>query len=148
MTHIFFDQDKLDWSAYIRGQQRGQGIGDEIDAPKIFRGTRYTRGYGSIRNVLGSVGRFLMPIASNIMQSAKKEALSSLGTAVADISEGKEIGETLKEQATGAAQRLGSRMQQCGKGKRKVIDGKLLDVSNGSNGSNGRRKRLGYLDFN
>lgn len=133
MTHVYFDQDKIDWSAYVGSQQRGQGQqqqtggGGVADDPKIYRGMRYVRGYGSIRNVLGSVGRFLMPIATNIMESAKKEAVSSLGNIATDLSQGRSIGETVKEHATGAAKRLGTTIEQCGKGK---------------------RKRLGYLDYN
>ena len=77
MTHIFFDQDKIDWSPYLRSQQmegvvmEGRGESSET-AARVFRGLRYTNGYGTVRNMLGSIGCFLLPIASNLAKTAKK----------------------------------------------------------------------------
>jgi hypothetical protein len=143
MTHIYFDQDKIDWSAYVRGQQRGQGD----DEQKIFRGMRYVRGYGNIRNVLGSVGRFLLPIATNIMESAKKEAVSSLGAIASDLSQGRAVGEAVKEHAKGAAERIGSRLEQCGKGQKINKNARKKEVPK-IRGKSRKNERLSYLDFN
>lgn len=127
MTHVFFDPNTVNWISYFKNPQVGSGIVE----PKVFRGMRYVRGYGSVKNMLGSLGRFLMPIASNIMESAKREAVSTLGNISQDIAEGRRpIGETLMEQGTSGLRRIGEKMQQCGKGKKK------------------NKRRVDYLDFN
>lgn len=125
MTHVYFDSDQVDWAPYLRQQQVGQGymMGGREDAQeveKVFRGTKYMRGYG-VRSTLSSIGRFLLPIAGNLMQSAKEEAGSTLGKIGADLARGQPIQETLKQHASTAAQNFGARVQQCGKGKRKRI---------------------------
>jgi hypothetical protein len=129
MTHVYFDQNSVNWGTYFKNNQIGTGI--EIATPKVFRGMKYVRGYGSVKNMLGSIGRFLMPIASNIMESAKREAVSTLGNISQDIAEGRRpIGETLREQGTTGLKRIGEKLQQCGKGKKK------------------KKKPVDYLDFN
>jgi hypothetical protein len=129
MTHVFFDSDKINWSPYLSSQQVGQGYrmsgrGNlEDDGNKeFFKGLRYVRGYGlgsSIRGALGSVGRFLLPIASNIMETATKEGNSTLGRIGADLVMGKPVVESVREQATKGLSNIGQKIQQCGKGKKR-----------------------------
>ena len=86
MTHVSFDSDNINWGDYIRQQQIGEGkvmsSRDDIDN-KYFEGLRYMRGYG-IKDALTSVGRFLLPIASNLMETAKGEAQQTLGRVTTD----------------------------------------------------------------
>lgn len=101
-------------------------MGGREDPQHLFRGIRYMRGYG-MKSALSSIGRFLLPIASNLMESAKQEASSTLGRIGADMAQGQQpIGETIKQHISAAAQNMGARLQQCGKGKRKRKD--YLDI--------------------
>jgi hypothetical protein len=166
MTHIYFDSDQIDWNPYFRNQQVGQGqvmmggredvVDDDKPSP-IFRGNKYQRGYG-VRGALSSIGRFLYPIASNLMESAKDEAALSLGRIGADLSRGKPIGQTIKQHAVNAAQNLGTRVQQCGKGKRekraKIIKNLALaeispdePITSGPNPIPKRKRKRDYLDL-
>ncbi|HEX4851517.1 MAG TPA: hypothetical protein VFV08_11955 [Puia sp.] len=172
MTHVYFDQDKIDWSSYLRRQQIGQGEwmegrgggieGDQAN-PRVFRGARYVSGWGFVRNALGSIGRFLMPIASNLMQSAKSEAASTLGNIASDIAAGRSVTEAFKEQGTQGLKNYGRKVQQFGKGKKaaqkannlRSIAG--LEISNSqmptvlTAGNIPKRRRVrkpDYLDFN
>ncbi|HEX4850627.1 MAG TPA: hypothetical protein VFV08_07470, partial [Puia sp.] len=97
---------------------RGGGIEGDQANPRVFRGARYVRGWGFVRNALGSIGRFLMPIASNLMQSAKSEAASTLGNIASDIAAGRPVTEALKEQGTQGLRNYGRKVQQFGKGKK------------------------------
>lgn len=170
MTHVFFDRDKLDWSVYLRKQQIGQGEwmegrgggieGDQAN-PRVFRGARYVRGWGFIRNALGSIGRFLMPIASNLMQSAKTEAANTLGNIASDIAEGKNVSDVFKEQTTQGLRNYGRKVQQFGKGKnranrlRSIAGAEISNsqmpaiINNDSQVPKRRRiRKPDYLDFN
>jgi len=121
MTHIYFDSDSIDWGPYLRQQQVGEGLmmggRNEMDKNQIYRGIRYMRGYG-IGSTISSIGRFLLPIAKNVMDSAKGEATAALGRVHSDIIDGKPLGEVLKRQGKTAIRNLGDKLQQCGKGKR------------------------------
>jgi hypothetical protein len=167
MTHVIFDQDSIDWSQYLSRQQVGQGMvmsgrGDSEDVNKqIFRGTRYVRGYGSIKGVLGSIGRFLLPIASNIAGTAKEEAQQSLGRLGADIVQGKPLLGSIKQQTQEGLSNIGKKLQQCGKGKRKhskkpseknrdiLKDISTYEINNnqGLRGTKTRKRRGDYLDI-
>ena len=80
MTHVFFDRDKIDWGPYLQHQQMGHGsvmevrgkIPGEMDA-RVFLGLRCTNSYGMVSNVLDSIGRFLLPIASNWQKAQSKK---------------------------------------------------------------------------
>jgi hypothetical protein len=152
MTHQVFDVDKVDWESYFRTQQQGSGEANYDDA-KYFRGFRYQRG-GGLKNVLGSVGRFLRPIALNLAESAKQEAGAALGRALTDVREGKSIGDAVSSQSKQALHNLGSRIQsQCGKGKSntkilKDIMGEQQATPSGPNPISLRKnRRKDYLDF-
>jgi len=122
---VFFDTDKIDWSQYLSSQQIGQGTimmgrGELQEENKSgFKGTKYVRGWGSVKGVLGSIGRFLLPIASNLMESAKGEAINTLGRVSDDLTQGRPVLSTIKSQATQGLQNVGQKLQQCGKGKRR-----------------------------
>ena len=111
MTHVFFDSDKLNWNDYIRQQQVGEGkilAGREEIDPNFFEGTRYMRGYG-IRNALGSIGRFLLPIASSLMETAKGESQPTLGRIGSDVVQGKPILDIIREQGVAGLKNIGSK---------------------------------------
>jgi hypothetical protein len=128
MTHQFFDADKINWSAYLTSQQVGQGyrmsgrgnLEDEGNK-EFFKGLRHVRGYGvgsTLKGALGSVGRFLLPIASNIIESAGHEADATLGRIGTDLVQGQPLMETLKAQSRRGLSNVGRKIQQCGKGKK------------------------------
>ena len=134
MTHVAFDPDSVDWSRYLTRQQMGQGMvmagrGETEDPNRqVFKGMRYVRGYGSIKGVLGSIGRFLLPIAANLAESARTEAQSTLGRVGADLAEGKPVLGTISSRAEEGISNIGRKIQQCGKGKRKkalLLDGNM-----------------------
>ena len=121
MTHIIFDSDKINWDDYIRQQQVGEGkimsSREEIGDPtKYFEGSKYMRGYG-IKNALTSVGRFLLPIASNLMEAAKNEAQQTVGRTVGDWVQGKPFVQSFKEHGKEGLKNIGTKVQQCGKGR-------------------------------
>lgn len=161
MTHTFIDTDKINWGDYIRQQQRGEGKvmdgRDDIDKDdNYFEGVRYMRGYG-IRDALSSVGRFLLPIASNLMESAKGEAKEAMGRIGADVMEGKPILETIKEQGKAGLKNIGTKVQQYGKGRKRRRRIKLIGEISGEQKSEPiisgpqplfkKRRRKDYLDL-
>jgi hypothetical protein len=110
MTHIFIDADKLDWSGFLSAQG-GSG--------KYFVGTKYQRGFGLFTNtILPGISKFLMPIAKNLMASAGQEGLSAGTKILGDLSQGKDMKETLAEHSRQSLQNLATKLQQCGKGKK------------------------------
>jgi hypothetical protein len=122
MTHVFFDSEKIDWAPYMARQMRGQGYvmqgrGNDDDQvqtqPRVFRGLRYVRGYGAIKNIMGSVGRFLLPLAQNLAATAQKEVLGQIGHVAGDVASGKALPEALMERGKQTARRFESRLQQC-----------------------------------
>lgn len=69
------------------------------------------RGYG----VLGSIGRFLLPIAKNLASSVGTEGVEAGTRILKDVSEGKNLSESLKEHLMKGIKNLGEKMKQCGK---------------------------------
>ena len=108
MTHIPIDIDSINWDQYFGGsvQEGGQ------DA-KYFVGQRYMRGYG----VLGSIGRFLLPIAKNLASSVGAEGVEAGTKVLKDVSEGKTFTDALKEHGQQGIKNLAEKMKQCGKGE-------------------------------
>lgn len=173
MTHTLFESEKIDFMPYLRSQQFGEGTmmegrgGDmDYENAKFFRGIRYQKGYG-VKSALASVGRFLLPIAQNLATSAKSEAQDTLANIGSDLAQGRPVTETLKEQGKQALRNFGSRIQQCGKGKksphrkRKILKNISLAEISGeqasepitsgpnpvSNTIRKRKRRADYLDF-
>ena len=54
MSHVPIDVDAINWDQFLNLQEGGQRTNTDY-----FVGERYMRGYG----VLGSIGKFLLPIA-------------------------------------------------------------------------------------
>ena len=160
MTHIFFDQDKIDWGPYLQKHQvgdgfvmQGRGGMDSNENAKVFRGLRYTRGYGFVGNMLGSIGRFLLPVASNIAESAKHEAIKSLGHVAGEAAAGKPLIDSFKEEAKAMGSRLGQKIQQCGKGQKRkkkfpIINSLPSELVKTMGGNRKRERKIDYLDFN
>lgn len=107
MTHVFFDPDSVNWTSYLESQE-GKG--------KFFVGSKYQRGFG----VFGRVGKFLMPIAKNIAESLLKEGVSTGSSVLKDIGEGKDMAQSLATHAKTGLTKVGQKMQQCGKGRKRV----------------------------
>ena len=117
MTHAYFDPDSVDWSSFL-AMQKGRG--------KYFIGQKYQRGFG----VFSNVAKFLLPIAKNILTSAGQEGISAGTKILGDIGQGKDIKQTLAEHSKQGLQNLASKLQQCGKGKkRKAKSSKTLNIS-------------------
>jgi len=107
------------------------GRGELQEENKGFKGIKYVRGWGSVKGVLGSIGRFLLPIASNLMESAKGEAINTLGRVSDDLTQGRPVLNSIRSQTTQGLQNVGQKLQQCGKGKkRKKITPKKLKQAN------------------
>uniref|UniRef100_A0A1I8BSV4 Senescence domain-containing protein n=1 Tax=Meloidogyne hapla TaxID=6305 RepID=A0A1I8BSV4_MELHA len=113
MTHVDLDLDKIDWEPFLSSQVGG-GRSDMLDGNRYFQGTRYQRGFG----VLGAVGRFLMPIVKNIATSAGQEAVNAGKNILEDVSQGRSVSDALKQHGSEGLQKVGKKLQQCGKGKR------------------------------
>lgn len=107
MTHVFFDPDNVDWTSFLTIQE-GRG--------KYFVGTRYQRGYGILQNI----ARFLLPVAKNVLTSAGQEGLAVGTKVLGDIAQGRNIKESLSEHSKQSIENLASKLQQCGKGKKKL----------------------------
>lgn len=114
MTHVPINPNNLDWFGFIAAQE---GSGPQMNAPlsRYFQGFRYQRGSG----VLGSIARFLMPIAKNIANTAKEEGIAAGAKILGDLSTGKNVKETLMEHSRQGMQNIAQKLQQCGKGKLK-----------------------------
>ena len=106
MTHVPIDIDSIPWDQYINVQVGGE-------QPRYFVGQRYMRGYG----VLGSIGRFLLPIAKNLASSIGTEGVEAGTRVLKDVSEGRNLSDPLKEHTKTGFENLTSKMKQCGKGK-------------------------------
>ena len=99
--------------------------------------------------MLGSIGRFLLPIASNLAETAKKEALQSISNVSNDTVAGKPFLNALTEEVKAASSRLGEKIQQCGKGKQKKRQKSIYSLTPPFPIIKAKKKRSGdYLDFN
>src|SRR5688500_3513876 len=105
MSHVFFDPDSVEWSGFLESQEGGG---------KFFVGTKYQRGFG----VLGSVGRFLLPIARNLAKTLAAEGLETGQKVLKDYTEGKDLKESLITHGKQSLGNVGTKLQQCGKGKK------------------------------
>ena len=118
MTHVPIDIDAISWNHYFNSDpQVGGGL-------NWFVGQRYQRGYG----VLGSIGRFLLPIAKNIASSVGSEGVEAGTRVLKDISEGRNLGESLKEHSLKGVKNLGEKVKQCGKGRKRKKKTKAVVV--------------------
>src|SRR5882724_508004 len=106
MSYVSFDVDSIDWDKFLNVQEGGQST-------NYFVGQRYMRGYG----VLGSIGKFLLPIAKNLASTVGNEGLAAGTRILKDVTEGKEFGESLKEHSKKGFENVTDKVKQCGRGK-------------------------------
>jgi hypothetical protein len=111
------------------------------------------RGSG-IKDTLKSVGRFLLPIASNIMEAAKGEAKSAIGRIGTDIAEGRPITESFQDQGNVGLMSMRTKLQNCLKQKGDGRKKKLKQISFAAeplreqgNWRRARNRRRDYLDI-
>jgi len=109
MTHVSVDLDSIDWEPFLNAQEGG-GL---VDSSPYFQRTRYQRGFG----IMGSVGRFLMPIVKDLASTAGQEAVTAGRNVLEDVAKGKSVKEALQQHGSEGLQRVGKKLQQCGKGK-------------------------------
>jgi hypothetical protein len=128
MTHIPIDLDTINWDPFLSAQEGG----GSVDGTRYFTGTRYQRGFG----ILGTVGRFLLPMVRNIATSAGTEAVNVGQKMLEDVSQGQSIKEALKTHGTQSLQNMAEKLKQCGKGKRRGRPPKATGLQLG-----GRRQR-------
>jgi hypothetical protein len=134
MTHIPIDLDTINWGPFLAAQEGG----GTVDGTRYFTGTRYQRGFG----ILGTVGRFLLPIVRNIATTAGQEAVNVGQKMLEDVSQGQSVREALKTHGTQSLQNMAEKLKQCGKGKRqrrKQI--KTFEVPQAGGGRRARRYR-------
>jgi hypothetical protein len=127
MSYVPFDVDSINWDQFLNVQEGGQDS-------RYFVGQRYMRGYG----VLGSIGRFLLPIAKNLASTVGSEGVEAGSRILKDVTEGKNFGESIKEHSKKGFENLTEKMKQCGKGaaeqrgsgkkKRKIKNKKIKNV--------------------
>jgi hypothetical protein len=120
MVHVFIDPNELDWYGLVAAQEgRGPAL---AGSPKYFQGMRYQRGAG----VLGSIARFLMPIAKNIVSSVGEEGLAAGQRILSDVSQGKNVKEALKEHSKAGLEKLATKLEQCGKGRKRKTPARAM----------------------
>ncbi|KAL3087830.1 hypothetical protein niasHS_009570 [Heterodera schachtii] len=110
MTHVVFNPDNVNWSAFLALQQQQEGNGEL----QYFVGSKFQRGGGLLQNI----SRFLMPVATNLLKSASKEGISAGTRMLDDLAQGKAFKESLKTQAKQGFENLAEKLNQCGKGGR------------------------------
>ncbi|KAL3084514.1 hypothetical protein niasHS_009285 [Heterodera schachtii] len=88
MTHVVFNPDNVNWSAFLALQQQQEGSGEL----QYFVGNKFQRGGGLLQNI----SRFLMPVATNLLKSASKEGISAGTRMLDDLAQGKAFKESLK----------------------------------------------------
>lgn len=112
MTHVQIDPDAFNWNAFIAAQEQ-YGMGVALPPSRFFAGTKYQRGNG----ILGSIARFITPIAKNILTSAGQEGLAAGARVLGDVQQGRSLKEAFKQHAMEGMQNVGAKLAQCGKGK-------------------------------
>jgi hypothetical protein len=111
MTHIAIDLDSINWAPFLSAQEGG----GTVDGTRYFTGTRYQRGFG----IMGTVGRFLLPIVRNLATTAGNEAVNVGQKMLEGVSQGQSVQEALKTHGTQGLQNMAEKLRQCGKGKKK-----------------------------
>jgi hypothetical protein len=117
MSPVPFDIETINWDQFINTQDGGQ---------RYFVGQRYMRGYG----VLGSIGKFLLPIAKNLASTLGSEGVEAGQRILKDVTEGKNFGEALKEHSKKGLENISEKVKQCGKGKTQTGNGRTRKITN------------------
>jgi hypothetical protein len=124
MTHVTLDLDGINWEHFLQAQEGG----GSVDATRYFSGQRYQRGFG----LLGTVGRFLLPIvkdiATNVAKTAGTEALELGKNVLAESAQGKSVEQAFKTHGKQGLQNIAERLKQCGKGKKRPKKAKRVMV--------------------
>ena len=115
MTHTPIDVDSINWDNFYTGVQFG---GQDA---KYFTGQRYMRGYG----ILGSIGKFLLPIAKNLASSVGSEGIEAGTRVLKDVSEGKSFTDALKQHGQQGMKNLAEKMKQY---RRYTVQNKLVQT--------------------
>lgn len=113
MPHVPIDLDAIKWDQYFSTIQSGRGVDAQND--RYFVGQKYMRGYG----FLGTIGKFLLPVAKNLAESLGNEGIAAGTRIMKDVAEGKEFGDALKEHSKKGLENIGDKIKQCGKGRKK-----------------------------
>jgi hypothetical protein len=106
MAYAPIDVEAINWDQFLNVQEGGQ-------MDRYFVGQRYMRGYG----FLGSIGKFLLPIAKNLASTVGSEGLEAGKNLLKDVTEGKDFSESLKEHSKKGFENVTTKMKQCGKGQ-------------------------------
>lgn len=112
MTHVQVDLDQIDWSPFLLAQEGGGAAAGLDGGSRYFQGARFQRGFG----LLGTMGRFLMPIVRNLATTAGTEAVQAGKNVLEDVAKGRSVREALTEHGAKGLQNVAGKLQQCGKG--------------------------------
>ena len=99
MTHVNIDLDKINWAPVFESQM-GRG--------RYFEGAQNQRGFG----LLQSVGKFLLPVLRNFAMSAGEEGVQSGMNILKDLTQGKDLKETVKTHGLERLNRIASKVHQ------------------------------------
>jgi hypothetical protein len=116
MSPVPFDIETINWEQFINTQDGGQ---------RYFVGQRYMRGYG----VLGSIGKFLLPIAKNLASTLGSEGVEAGQRILKDVTEGKDFSQAVKEHSQKGLENITEKIKQCGKGKTEQVGGRKVKVN-------------------
>ncbi|KAL3122696.1 hypothetical protein niasHT_009593 [Heterodera trifolii] len=139
MTHVVFNPDNVNWSAFLALQQQQEGSGEL----QYFVGNKFQRGGGLLQNI----SRFLMPVATNLLKSASKEGISAGTRMLDDLAQGKAFKESLKTQAKQGFENLAEKLNQCGKGGRQRHKAITHRKNNKTGTLRGKRQIIDQLTF-
>ncbi|KAL3090405.1 hypothetical protein niasHT_028362 [Heterodera trifolii] len=139
MTHVVFNPDNVNWSAFLALQQQQEGSGEL----QYFVGNKFQRGGGLLQNI----SRFLMPVATNLLKSASKEGISTGTRMLDDLAQGKAFKESLKTQAMQGFENLAEKLNQCGKGGRQRHKAITHRKNNKPGTLRGKRQIIDQLTF-
>ncbi|KAL3080684.1 hypothetical protein niasHS_012820 [Heterodera schachtii] len=139
MTHVVFNPDNVNWSAFLALQQQQEGSGEL----QYFVGNKFQRGGGLLQNI----SRFLMPVATNLLKSASKEGISAGTRMLDDLAQGKAFKESLKTQAKQGFENLAEKLNQCGKGGRQRYKAITHRKNNKTGTLRGKRQIIDQLTF-
>uniref|UniRef100_A0A915DKK0 Uncharacterized protein n=1 Tax=Ditylenchus dipsaci TaxID=166011 RepID=A0A915DKK0_9BILA len=80
------------------------------------------RGFG----VLSSIGKFLLPIVKNLAVSVGEEGVNTGINVLNDLAKGKDLKESVKSHGRDGLTKLAAKVQQCGKGKKRLKKPKIF----------------------
>ena len=104
--HINFDADShVDWMAVFDSQTLQHGSGG-------FRGYQYQRGASGLGGLLSKLFSLVLPLAKQATRVIGAEALEASGRVVDDLSSGRSLGDSLREQGPRAYKNLVSKAVQ------------------------------------